>query len=338
MKEEFKEKYIKKQNDKKSISITPQFPKIIKIDICNVCNYACVFCPQSKQDKKRGMIDETLCKRILLESYCEGAREVCFSSTGEPLLNRKLEEYIVYAKKIGYEYIFFNTNGFLMDYERSKEIIKSGVDSIKFSINAGDQLSYQLVHGIDGYEKVIENLINLSMIRDKMESNCKIYVSYVAIKQTLKEVSELKNRIEQYVDDFVVMNANRRGGSISEIDQDLYIGKDEYSFEYPCSQLFNNLYVTSEGYVNICAQDFENLTVVADLNEMSVKEAWTSEKFTSFRKKYLKKELIGTLCNNCIYNCNNKVVPLDEEKAYYHESLKKISDLETRIKILSERG
>lgn len=332
---DFKQKFIAKQREKECISIHPSFPKIIKIDICNTCNYACVFCPQSKQYKKRGMINDELCRRIILDSYNEGAREICLSSTGEPLLNTKLEEYISYAKTLGYDYVFFNTNGYLMDRERGKNLLQAGVDSIKVSINAGSVNTYELVHGVNGYERVIANLISLYNSREEMGSACKIYVSYVAVKQTIVEAEELKLRIEKYCDDFVVMNANRRGGSISEIDQGLYSGQDDFSFEWPCSQLFNNLYVSAEGYVNVCSQDFENLTVVADLNYVSVKEAWNNAKFTEYRKRYLEKNLDGTLCKNCIFCCNDKVVPLDEEKAYFPESLERKQNLENRIRKLS---
>ena len=55
-----KEKYIQKQRDLSSASVMPPFPQIIKIDICNTCNYSCIFCPQSKQTNKKGFIDNKL--------------------------------------------------------------------------------------------------------------------------------------------------------------------------------------------------------------------------------------------------------------------------------------
>lgn len=206
-----------------------------------------------------------------------------------------------------------------------------GVDSIKFSINAGSPLNYKLVHGADGYNRVMDNLIRLSHMRDKIKSKCKLYVSYIAVKPTLKEAELIKEKIMPYVDDFVVMNANNRGGSISEIGDKLFAGNDDYSYHYPCSQLFNNMYISAEGYVNICCQDFENLTVVADLNEMDIGKAWISDAFVSFRKKYLAGDLEGTLCKNCIYGSNEKVIPLNEEKAYFKKDILKVADLDNRI-------
>ena len=130
------------------------------------------------------------------------------------------------------------------------------------------------------------------------------------------------------------MNANGRGGSVSDDMNGLYADNDEYSFAYPCSQLFNNIYVTAEGYVVICCQDFENLTVVADLNEETITSAWTNTKFTEFRKRYLEHDLKGTLCQNCLYGTSEKVIPLTPEKAGYDISKGRCMDLQKRIKKL----
>lgn len=335
---DFKEKYLKKQRENRYVTERPPFPKIVKIDICNTCNYSCVFCPQAKQTGKIGNIDDKLCTKIIADAYWAGARELCLSSTGEPLLNRNLEKYIRQAKELGYTYVFFNTNGYLLDKFRAETILETGVDSIKFSINAANRESYRLVHGIDGYERTINNLIELSKFRSKMRSPCKLFVSFVAVRQTKEEADKLRTRVDAYIDDFIAMNANSRGGSISEIEQTLFAGTDEFSYQYPCSQLFHNLYVSAEGYVNICCQDFENLTVVADLNEMDVESAWNSEAFTAFRRRYLKKDLVHTLCMNCIYGKNEEVIPLNREKAYFQQSGAKVDDLKARIYALENLG
>lgn len=324
-----KDKYLKKQNDLSAKAVQPPFPKIVKIDICNTCNYRCVFCPQAKQYNKVGCIDSDLCYKIINDSYAAGARELCLSMTGEPLLNKELEEFIVYAKRLGYTYVFFNTNGYLLTEDRSAQLLTAGIDSIKVSVNAAKK-SYEWVHGLDAFERVVENIKTFDRLRKNLGHSA-LYVSYVAVKQTLAEVAEVKETLSPYVDEIIVMNANGRGGSAFDELRELYSNEDEYSFKYPCSQLFNNVYITAEGYMVICCQDFENLTVVADLHDETVTEAWPNKKFTEFRTKYLWHDLIGTLCQNCIYNTSEKVFPLTEEKAYYDISAEKVIDLSTRI-------
>lgn len=331
-----KNKYLNKQRDLSEKSIKPSFPKIVKIDVCNTCNYSCIFCPQAEQHNKKGCIDNDLCYKIIDDAYAAGARELCLSMTGEPLLNEELENYVAHAKKIGYTYVFFNTNGYLLTKERSEKFISAGLDSIKISVNASK--SYALVHGVDAFQRVVDNIKAFDSLRclkyEEKGIKCALYISYVAVKQTLSEVEDVKDILSPYVDEVIVMNANGRGGSVSDEMSGLYGDNDEYAFVYPCSQLFNNIYVTAEGYMVICCQDFENLTVVADLNQESITAAWTNSKFTEFRKRYLEHDLKGTLCQNCLYGTSEEVIPLTPEKAGYDISVERNADLMRRVRRL----
>ena len=104
-----KEEFIYKQHGNSEFIVSdPPFPKKLKIDICNSCNYNCIFCPTAIQYNKKNNIDDSLCKRIISDAYNGGAIELAFSSTGEPLLNPKLEEYILFSKNLCYEYVFVN--------------------------------------------------------------------------------------------------------------------------------------------------------------------------------------------------------------------------------------
>lgn len=81
------------------------------------------------------------------------------------------------------------------------------------------------------------------------------------------------------------MDANNLGGVVDEVDKELYVGIDEYSYRFLCSQIFNNAYVTSECYLVACCQDFENNMVMADLNEISIADAWNCDGFVGFKKR-----------------------------------------------------
>ena len=98
--------------------------------------------------------------------------------------------------------------------------------------------------------------------------------------------------------------------------------------------IFKNLYVTYEGYLTMCCADFQNYLVVADLNKENLKEAWNNKYARNLRKRHLEHNLEGTLCFNCIYDCNKAVEPLIPTLAekYDHESWIKRDEIESRIK------
>ena len=324
LKDEWKRKLVGR-----NISPEPPFPAKLKIDICGCCNHGCVFCPNAIQKKNHGNIDDTLFRQIITDAYTAGTRELSISGNGEALLNLELEEYISHAKIMGYEYVFINTNGVLLNKKRAQALLKSGLNSVKFSINAGDAATYCLIHGSDCFDKVIENIRTFDEQRILNGNNCRLYVSFVAIKETLNQAKKLSALISEHVDEIVVMHANTRGGTISV--EDSMLGNDSFSFPFPCGQLFDTATVLAEGYMVICCQDFNKLTVVADLNNMSITDAWNCEKFVNFRKKYLEEDFAGTLCNNCLFGGTDPVVPLTPDVAHYPLDEQKVEDREKRI-------
>ncbi len=223
--------------------------KKIKIDVCGICNQRCIFCPNAIQNKHHGNIDDQLFCEIIHDAYHAGARELAISATGEPLLNTKLEEYITKAKKLGYEYVFINTNGVLLNECRAKSLMECGLDSIKFSINAGDPKTYCLVHGNDNFNAVIENIKKFGQLRRDTGNRCKLYVSFVAVKETINQAEKLSSLLSGCVDELITMNAVTRGGGISVPNS--MLGNDSFSFSYPCGQLFDTAVVLAEGYMTI---------------------------------------------------------------------------------------
>lgn len=84
----------------------------------------------------------------------------------------------------------------------------------------------------------------------------------------------------------------------------------------------------------ICCQDFENLTVVGDVNKDSVANIWMGKAFNDFRKKYLAKDLKGTLCVNCLFNKKEQVKPLTDNYNSYSIDERKREKIKKRIETI----
>lgn len=314
--------------------IRPLFPKNMLIELTNMCNHSCVFCANSKMSRKKGQIDEVFLFRILKEAFDEGTTEVGFYATGEPFISKNLGRYISEAKKIGYKYVYITTNGALATPERSKEVIEAGLDSIKFSINAGTKETYKIIHGKDDFNNVIDNLRFIANYRKQNNKNFKIFVSYIVTKYNNDEKEKLLDEIGNIIDEIIFLNVANQGGMMYEVNNNLVLDdKEQAANKLPCPLLFNSLHITHEGYLTACCIDFQNYLTVADLNTVSLKDAWNSDKFIEFRKRHLKNSIEGTLCYNCIYNRNEDIKPLISEHATYYsqETFSKEEEIVKRL-------
>lgn len=298
------EKIENKYNPEQNIfNLHPPVPvRHVQIEISNLCNYKCIFCPRTKSVRKKGIIDEELFNRLIQEVYDFGAREMSFHFSGDPFLHPKLAEYVKRAKEVGYSYVYIDTNGSNATPERVGAVIDAGVDSIKFSVNAGTKEMYEFIHGIDAFDKVVSNIRYCNDYRNKVNPQMKLFVSCVYTKYTQTEKEKVAE-LFSFCDEVIFQPASDFSGVMPEVNELLKgEGDNNYANVCPCPMVFGGIYITYEGYLSACCTNFDNHVVVADLKEMSLQEAWYGEKMTELRKRHLQNDLKGLVCYNCIYH------------------------------------
>ena len=308
----------KKQASKFKALEIPPFPKEIFLDLTSFCNHACVFCSNPLIKNKMTMKHE-MALRVIEEAHICGTTDLGMYATGDSFMVKNLHEYIYFAKKkIGYNYLFITTNGGLATPERVKPVLDAGLDSIKFSISAGQRETYKEIQGKDDFDKVISNLKWVSKYRQKSGLKYRIYVTMVYTKKTENEVEILRDIVLPYIDEWDPHTLTNQCGNLFENNK---LGKIESTNprgrgnRNVCFQPFKSLTVTPEGLVSACVVDYSKDLIVADLNKMSLKEAWESKIYREFRKKHKKRDLKGLICYNCMNNTNEPVSPLMPEHA-----------------------
>lgn len=316
------DKLLKRIEEKSDIQFTlnPPVPKKnFLIEVTNACNSECIFCANRKKTRKTGSIDKKLLEKILNDAYNEGVREVGFYTTGEPLVCKNIDDYVSTAKKIGFDYVYITTNGVLATLDKIKHLVEQGLDSIKFSINAIDRETYQLIHGKDDFDKVLENLKEISNYRTTSGKKFRIYVSYIATRHSLRKKEEIKIFFENMCDEVIVLNTINQSGLTPEIETLLKVEGEQTDIDVktslPCNMLFNTINISYEGYITACCADFQNYLAYADLNNVSISEAWNNDIIVKLRKMHMDGDAGSTLCANCIYNTTSKPIPLVEELA-----------------------
>lgn len=122
--------------------------------------------------------------------------ELGLSAKGEVLLNNDLESIISHCKNIyNIPYIYISSNGALMSESRAISLIESGLDSIKFSINAIDSIHYKKVHNRDDFDKVIQNFSTLLKLKKEKYPHLKLLISSVLTPYNTQNPQEAFEKI-----------------------------------------------------------------------------------------------------------------------------------------------
>ncbi len=293
----------------------PPFPRNMLVELTNACNHNCVFCGYKKMNRKKTVCDKVFMKDIIEQAYKNGTREIGFYMIGEPLLSQDLEEFVLFCKKIGFEYIYLTTNGALADRERMIRLVEAGIQSIKFSVNAATRDTYRKIHGKDDFETVKKNIYDLSGYIKQNKKNTKIFISFVKNNWNVDDETIIHELFDNVVDKVYVFPIANQGGSMMEIvDLKLVDSVQNISrANIPCDMIFNRLHITVEGYLCACCADCEGMLNAVDLHIKSLKEAWNDDVLMALRRRHLKNDLNGLICYNCANNTAEQVYPLVPE-------------------------
>lgn len=291
---------LKKADRNELYTLEPPFPKSnFLMELSNACNHACIFCAHQKMKRKIGKMDKQLAFDILQQAYDLGTREVGFYATGEPFLVNDLPEYIKKAKEIGYTYVYLTSNGSLATPEKVKAVIDSGLDSLKFSINAPERKMYQFIHGKDDFDRVVEHLKYVNAYRKESGKDFKIYITGILTKYTEQMKDMYDDVFKGLADQIVFKLVYNQGGYMPEVETLLKCDCDDETYRR-CNLPFDAVSVTCEGYLSIENADYENMLIVADLNKTSLKDGWYGEKMKDMRRRFMENDLGGTLCDGCV--------------------------------------
>lgn len=154
-------------------------PSVVEISPSNQCNHKCSHCMYA--DSHDGaMLGTTHIMNLLSSLQKMEVPAIMWTGGGEPLLNKMaIFDGFITAEEYGIKQ-GLNTNGYYLDNDMVLAHVLDTQDWVRISLDAGTRKTYEKVHGVDHWDKVIANITNLVKKRDEMGSKCTIGVGFVA--------------------------------------------------------------------------------------------------------------------------------------------------------------
>ena len=106
----------------------------VYVEITNICNRNCSFCPGIKRTPRSMTFDEF---RHVADSLLGITDYIYFHVMGEPLTHRELPEFIRYASSLGFK-CAVTTNGTLIK-QRGEELIRAGAYKVNLSVHSFEE-------------------------------------------------------------------------------------------------------------------------------------------------------------------------------------------------------
>ncbi|HEX5415452.1 MAG TPA: radical SAM protein [Chloroflexota bacterium] len=201
-------------------------PRELYVEVTNRCNSLCLTCPLTwgGHEAKRDLgLDDFLA----LVSELPTIRRVVLHGIGEPLLNRDLPRMIT-ALKARQATVLFNSNGIALTPRRQRELIASGLDELRVSLDAARPETYARVRGVDAFARVLRNVG--AMIRLEKElgvTTPKLSLWFTGLRENVAELPDLvRAAAREGIPEVHLQRLVYRGVGLAVADQAIYRAPD----------------------------------------------------------------------------------------------------------------
>lgn len=302
------------------------FPVTVEIDLTNLCNHKCNFCFYAEHlAVDRSSVNTSRILEILKEAKELGAKGVSFTGGGEPMIHKDFMKILAYANNIGLDCGLI-TNGSAITSNKIKDLIQN-LKWIRISMGGGNSDSYKQVQGIDHFDKVINNIKQLSVFNSKSDKKLNIGVRILVKKENLNSLENLKEKLKDIKINYLQLAPDmftKDGGKFwnspdtrkvfDNIEESFqgneillltagYLQKQDM-LDYPrtCYAHFFQVAITAEGNLTYCknARDEEKF-IVGNINQQSLRDIWDSEKNKQI-ERWVKPSNCGMFCKNMQLN------------------------------------
>ena len=131
-------------------------PVCLYLETTNRCNLPCTTCPRTFEELEPAANMSWDLFRSIVDQYPKISR-VVLHGVGEPLMVPNLPRMIRYLKDRG-TYVLFNTNGTLLNERRGRDLIASGLDELRVSLDAAEPVAFKAVRGKDAFDRIVKNV------------------------------------------------------------------------------------------------------------------------------------------------------------------------------------
>lgn len=273
-----------------------KFDKIY-IEITNICNLSCAFCPQGKREKEFMTVEKF---KYILEQIKFNTNLIMLHVKGEPLLHTNLEQILKQCEESGLK-VNITTNGTLLKDKLTILMNARALRQVNISLHSYTQnKKIQNNYLKDVYEAV-------NKLREK------IYISYRLWNlKTFKENLENKEILEFLSENYAMPHLieDARNNTFLKLEDNVFLNQDkqfvwpqnggkEYGKYGTCYGLRKQIAILVNGDVVPCCMDSEGELKLGNIFEQTLDEILTNQYAKNIVQGFQRREFVEPFCRTC---------------------------------------
>lgn len=277
--------------------------KRVYLEISNICNVQCSFCPVVEKDKKIMDVAEF---EAILKDVAPLAEIVCLHLLGEPLAHPKFPEILDVCERYNTQ-IDLTTNGLLIKRQQDRIINSHAVRQVNFSLQ-----SYKDNFPDRPLDPYLLPLLEFATLAHTQRPA--LYINFRLWNQQSNDSDneDFFSKIESYFNISINRNVETAAIKSKRIWNRVYLHFDS-RFEWPsfslpnqgtrgrCHGTINHIGIHADGTVVPCCLDKNGTINLGNVKEQSLNDIVTSERFLKMRDGFLNGVLVEEFCQHCSF-------------------------------------
>jgi organic radical activating enzyme len=268
----------------------------VRYEVTDHCKATCIMCPRDKHEhgREHGIMDQAKYERSIDEVAKLGAKKVVLTGFGEPMLDKRLEQKIAYAKSKGLS-TYFITNASALTPVRSQKLLNAGLDEMRVSFYGMRPETYNAVmQGLD-FERTKKGVLEFLRLRDEIGKKTRVQMSYLELKENASDTGAFREFWEPRVNAIEIWKPHNFG------DGRDYRTRLDDSAKTSCGRPENGpLQIQWNGEVIPCCYDYNNQIILGNAFETPVLELLNGPKYRLLRYAHrMKKFGMFPYCDQC---------------------------------------
>lgn len=279
--------------------------KRIYIEISNICNLQCTFCPVVERDKN--IMDSPSFEGILAK-VAPFSEEICLHLMGEPLAHPEFPHILEIAAKFGVQ-LNLTTNALLLSKYEDLLLSYNNIKQINFSVHSykdnfkNKPLAPYLIELITFSERAIKE-------RPDLYINFRLWTMDEKNEDVTRDNLEVIELINQYFHTNLTDTVDVGFRKNKKIEGRVYLHFDS-RFTWPspnlpklsevgtCQGVQSQLGIHADGSVVPCCLDKEATILLGNIKNQSLEDIYQSARTQAMFQGFQKGQLVEDLCQKC---------------------------------------
>lgn len=314
----------------------------VYLEVTNICNFGCDFCPSLGSRRKRHHMDFALFQKGIDDIARDKiASRVGFHILGEPLLYPRLLDALCYARRSGLK-TEINTNGSLLTEDKVGQLAAAGLDMLAVSVQMIGEREHECRGSSVPFNQYYQRVLQATQLLQSngtdvvlclMDTSTKKYFDIDKLMRLNGKRDAFRAELARFaLDVYAAINKPAPPADVEtalsrlNLTRPQFVQLDEHVKVYVqpfadwgnaftskhvhpaslgfCGYALTNVGILNNGEVTICCADYDGHTSLGNIRTQSLASLLSSEKAQAIRTGFQKIKIVHPYCQRCIGSTN----------------------------------